>query len=472
MTSREIINMADFQFLSPFWLWLFIPLVVSLLLSAKKHHQHSAWQRVIEPQLLKHLLVQTPQQKSSPVKWLLAATAAVGILALANPVWEKQPSPVFQTTQSTVLVLDLSASMNAADLAPSRMEITRLKIMDLLKRTGEGQVGLVVFAGDAFTVSPLTRDNDTIRSQLRALSPELMPVQGSRLDLGLIEAGKLLQQASVKAGDIIALADGFELSPAIKAVKDLTQQGHRVSLLGIGTLQGAPVSNGQGDVMRDANNTPVLAKLDEQRFQELAALSNGIYKRLQYDNSDIDALLSMPVLHTERNEKQQTQQQRWKENGPYLVLLLLPLMALLMRRGWLMSVVLVLLVPQPQQAIASSWDDVWTNLWYNNEQQASTSLSAESKQQPQRAIDLSQRPEVKGSAFYKQQNYEQAVEQFNKLNDADAHYNRGNSLARLGKYQQAIEAYDQALSQQPQMQDAIDNKKGNQHDQKSQKKVL
>jgi len=444
--------MTDFHFLDPEWLLLIIPVLMMLVVSRFRQSSASAWQNVIEPQLLQHLL-QNPGATASPwLKLLSVAGTLLAIIALANPAWEKQPESVFETPRALVLVLDLSASMNAADLAPTRLVRARLKIRDILERSVEGQTGLVVFAGDAFSVAPLTRDSETITSQLRVLEPGIMPVQGSRVDLGLEQAGKLLEQAGIPAGDILVIADGLENTQTNIITRKLHQQGHRISFMGVGTLEGAPISNGRGDVIRNPNNTPVLARLAEDRFQKLAEAGGGRYTRIALNNSDIDYLLDMPALnHDKQLNETLAAQNRWKQTGPYFTLLLLPLAALAFRRGWLMLFMLVIITPLPDTAYAFSWQD----LWKTPEQQASEALM---QQRHEAALELSSNPDVLGSAYYRQQQFEQAFNQFKQSRGADADYNQGNALARMGKYQEAIEAYDRALQQQPDMQHAIDNK--------------
>ena len=123
--------MADFHFLAPAWLLLIFPLLGLLAWLYRRSSSSSAWQQVIEPQLLQHLL---HEQQSSQKRWpyiLSLITGLLAIIALANPVWEKKPQSVFQTPRAMVIVLDLSASMSAADLAPSRLVRARLKVQDI-----------------------------------------------------------------------------------------------------------------------------------------------------------------------------------------------------------------------------------------------------------------------------------------------------------------------------------------------------
>ena len=445
--------MADFHFLHPEWLLLIIPVLLLLVFSRYTRSNSSAWQNVIEPQLLQHLLHGPDTHHKPWLKIISLIVSVIAIIALANPAWEKKPESVFQTPRAMVLVLDLSASMNAADLAPSRLVRARLKIRDILERSLEGQTGLVVFAGDAFSVAPLTRDNETITSQLRVLEPRIMPAQGSRVDLGLEEAGKLLEQAGIPAGDILVIADGVQNTQTEIVTRKLHEQGHRISFMGVGTSEGAPISDGQGDVIRDRNNTPVLARLDDDRFRKLAELGGGRYVRIALDYSDIEQLLNMPALSRDKqHEKALAEQNQWKQTGPYITLILLPLAAFAFRKGWVMSLMLAAIItPLPNPAYAFSWQD----LWKTPEQQASDALT---QQRHEEALKLSSKPDVLGAAHYRQQQYAEALEQFKKSQGADADYNQGNALARMGKYKEAIDAYNKALKQQPEMQDAIENK--------------
>lgn len=444
--------MDKFHFLAPQWFWLLIPLGLILAWLSRISERNTAWQKVIEPQLLHYLLINKPSQQRWLPLLLVTLTGLLGIFALANPAWEKKPQSVYQTPRAMVIVLDLSASMNAADIKPSRLFRARLKIQDLLNLETEGQKGLVVFAGDAFSVTPLTRDHATIISQLRVLEPDIMPIQGSRVDLGLLKAVELLEQAGISRGDILLIADGYRSEKTLSVARDITKQGHRLSVIGVGTEIGAPISNGQGDVIKDNQGKPILASLNEERLKQIADIGNGRYSLLTTSNDDLNVVLDqLPLSLTDDKTEMSFENNQWQEKGPYLVLLLLPLAALAFRRGWLMVLLLVGFMPLPETAMALTWND----LWETREQQASAALQ---QQQHEQALNLSDNPAVKGTALYRQQKYAEAYEQFKQLEDADAAYNAGNALARMGKYQEAIEAYDQALNLQAGMQDAIDNK--------------
>ncbi len=442
--------MTDFHFESPLWLLALVPLALLLWALLNRPDGGSSWRNVIDERLQPLLLEGQNGSRNRRWFWLLATGWLIAVIALANPAWERKPRPVFQTDTARVIVLDLSTSMTIADLRPSRLARAKFKIRDLLDLNQEGQLGLVAFAGDAFTVTPLTRDNDTIAALLDALEPSIMPVQGSRADLGLLQAGDLLKQAGIPRGQIILIADGAEPSPAIAAAKALHRQGHRISVLGIGTEQGGPLPG-----IRDANGKPIVVALQRDVLKQIAAAGGGIYRELSNGDVDIRELLADTPggLSDTGSQSDDLTQQEWKAEGPWLVLLLLPLAALSFRRGWLLGPLLVFAIgSQPSQLMASPWED----LWLRKDQQAAQALqSGKYEAAEQIATD----PMTRGSAAYKAGKYDQALDAFSQGHGADAAYNRGNALARLGKYQEAIKAYQEALKLNPDMSDAKTNKK-------------
>jgi len=168
----EALNMLDsFHFLRPWWL-LFTP--IWIWLSYHVWHtgqQQNGWSSLCDPALLSYLVGESGQQKSTSKLWLAAISMAglIASIALAGPVWKQLPQPVFQATSAMILVLDLSRSMDAADVKPSRLIRAKQKLQDILAARTEGQTGLIVFAGSAFDVVPLTTDNKAILSLLSSL---------------------------------------------------------------------------------------------------------------------------------------------------------------------------------------------------------------------------------------------------------------------------------------------------------------
>lgn len=446
----------EFHFLQPQWFWLLLPLLALLWRLGGTGGGDSAWQRVCDRELLPFLLVHPAGRASRLPVWLLAGGWLLAVLALADPVWEKQPQPVFRSQDARVIVLDLSRSMLAGDLAPSRLERARYKVTDMLSQNREGQTGLVVFAGDAFVVAPLTSDTDTIQALLPPLEPALMPIQGSRVDLALQQAGELLRQAGLGHGEILLVTDGYTGSTAPAVAAQLDADGYRVSVLGVGTEEGAPLPDGRGGYLRDAQDAIVVPGLDPSALRKLAVAGGGRYATIHTNNADIEQLLAAySPLPGAGAAAEQTGMQTdiWESRGPWLVLLLLPLAALVFRRGWLLIIVAMIGtgITTPRPAMAFGWED----LWLRSDQQASRALQ---EGDPEKAAELAQDPLLRGTAEYQAGAYQQAADAFASTSGANAHYNQGNALAQLGKYEEAIEAYDRALGEQPGMADAEHNK--------------
>ena len=451
---------GDFHFLRPLWLLALLPLAALWWWLRQARGSDRAWQTVCDPHLLPHLLITRHSGNQPLLLWLLALAWLLTVLALAGPTWSQRPQPVFQSLETRVIVLDLSRSMAAPDLKPSRLARAKFKVADILAQNEDGQVGLVVFAGDAFVVVPITQDTATIRNLLPALDVDLMPVQGSRVDLGLAKALDLFTQSGINQGSVLLICDGANGQAAADAAQQLATEGFSVSVLGVGTAQGAPIPSTEGELLKDANGTIVIPRLNDQELRALARVGEGRYTRIRADGADLDQLLAVNGINLLSDHVQRTDQrsESWQEQGPWLVLLLLPFAALAFRRGWMLALLLCLFAPPPAsfaQATSNPWSELWTGLWQRRDQQAQTALANDN---PQRAVELATDPWQLGTAAYRAGDYGQAAESFAQLDNPSGHYNLGNSLAKLGQYAPAIAAYDKALAEQPDMEDARINR--------------
>ncbi|TXH68763.1 MAG: VWA domain-containing protein [Thiothrix sp.] len=448
--------MADFHFLYPhaFWFLLLLPPLWFWILRRRK--QQSGWHELVDPALAPFVLTGRERWQSLASLLLFSLITALSVLALAGPAWEKKEVPVFRQQQALVIALDLSASMYAQDLSPNRLEQARFKVMDILqKRKGE-QTALVVFAGDAFPVSPLTDDIKTIEAQMKNLTPDIMPVQGGALGLAIERSLELLQQASAKTGNILLITDGMtDDAQALKAASLAVTQGVNVSVLGIGSVTGAPIPLANGGFLQDAHGKTVMPKLDVTSLKALAQAGNGVYATAGIGDADVNRLTS--AWESKAGEQNlisggQRQVDTWVNAGVWLVLGILPLVALLFRRGWLLSLSLVVLcLPQAQPVQAS----IWTDLWATPDQQAQAALQAG---QAKQASELFKDPNWKAAASYKAGDFEQAAKLYSADQSVEGLYNYGNALARLNKLPEAIKAYEQVLAQNPKHEDARYNR--------------
>lgn len=452
-----------FHFLHPAWLLALLPLAL-LAWPWLRSTADNAWQRVVDAPLLPLLMVGGPQHHSATRRgaWVALVAGVIAVLALADPTWQRRPQPVFQTQAARVVVLDLSRAMNATDLKPSRVVRARYAVDDLLKQAAEGLTGLVVYADDAYTVTPLTRDAGTIRSQLAVLSPGLMPsagrVEGERADRGLAKAGELLRQAGVVRGQVLLLADGVadgRLEATTHEAAALRAAGYRVSVLGVGTPAGAPLTDAEGRLLQGDEQGLVMARLDSAALRQVASAGGGEWLKLDAGGASLAHWLRSDRATVVQGDSAGAESQAWVERGPWLLLLLLPLGMLAFRRNALLALTAVVLLPwlalQPQPAMAATWGD----LWQRPEQQAAQLLA---RGDYDRAAQLTTDAGRHGAAEYQRGDYQQALADFGRATDPAASYNRGNALARLGRYADAVAAYEQALKIDPADADARANK--------------
>lgn len=442
--------MESLHLIRPLWLLALMPLLFISWRLWHRQRRGGNWQRVIDPMLLPHVLIGNPGKSSQWPVVLFTLAGLLSILALSGPAWKQLPQPVFKQQSALVLVLDLSRSMDSTDIKPSRLTRARHKISDILKRRKEGQTALVVYAAGAFTVSPLTDDTRTIENMMNSLDTGIMPAQGSDVGLGLKKAMQLMKNASIHKGDILLITDGIE-SISKSFFEQVKSEGYRVSILAAGTEQGAPIPN-QGGFIKDNHGRIVVPRLEVKKLQQAARAGGGRFATIQASDDDIQYLLAGLNIDKLDADSEATELKTdvWQEEGPWLLLLVLPIAALAFRRGYLALVILIIL-PLPEPAMALSWDD----LWKNTNQQAYELLQQD---QAEQAAYKFNDPQWKAAAQYKAKQYQQSLEQLDGINTADAHYNRGNSFTQLGQLDEASKAYDQALKLDPNHEDARFNK--------------
>jgi Ca-activated chloride channel family protein len=421
----------------------------------KLAHQAGNWSKVISAELLPFLMQSDAQGENRLTRSFMMGAAGCWLLfclALAGPSWNQLPQPVHKEDAALVLMLDLSPSMLAEDVAPSRLIKARYKMIDILKARQQGFTGLVVYGGEAFTVSPLTEDGNTIISLIPTLHPGLLPVYGSNTEDGIDAAMDLIKNAGYQQADILLLTDGVSRAAFGDISSQLKSRNIRLHILGVGTAEGAPIPMGNGGFVKDKNGSILLPKLDSSALRQLADLGGGKFVSMSNDDSDINHLLQAVAsdFPTTTEVRDQTFDV-WEDYGYWLILLLLPLLLASFRKGVVFVIILAptLLNAPPTEA------SIWPGLWLTDDQQGYKALQ---QGDAEAAQGLFENPQWQASAAYKNQDYKTAVEQYSQGKSADDSYNLGNALARSGDLDGAIKAYDQALKIQPDMDDAIANR--------------
>ncbi len=447
----EITALSEFHFLRVEWLWLLPLWGLVLWFLPKIQSSQIDWAQWIAPPLQRLFVVssQISQHRKKQLQVGFALIWILGTLALAGPAWERLPQPLLVRDQARVILLDLSYSMLATDLQPNRLERARYKIEDLLNRFQEGQTAIVLYAGDAHTLVPLTEDVETIRTLLPSLHPSLMPVRGSRPDLAFENVIEMLNQVDIQNSHLVWITDGID-DQQVKPLQNLlSSQRHKLTVLAVGTPSGAPIVLEKGNYLKDTNNNIVIPQLDLAPLRAVAEALGGQVLPVQYDDSDLERL----VASEEKDQGFQEQEEelttdRWREEGPWLFVLLLPLVAMIFRRGWLFVLVLT-----SWPSLSEAWE--WRDLFINDNQRAYELLE---EGQAAEAAQTFEDSTWQGIASYKAQEYEAALQHWSNEESPITSYNRGNALARNGKLPEALQAYDQALAAKPDWEDAQFNR--------------
>lgn len=435
--------------LRPFWL-LALPLPVWLLWRLwHRQRQTGRWQRLL-PEAFHAALLTRGKLRNSRLPWVLLGVAwLTACLALLGPSWQHIEQPSLSRSAPLVILLDTSQAMLATDIRPSRLEQAKRKILDLLQAREDAQTAVVVFAGSAHTLVPLSNDRATTQNLLDALKPDLMPEPGHRADLAVAQGIELLKQGANGRGRMLLIGSSLDEQERTTIQKLLRTSNQPLLLLGVGTEQGAPIPREDGSFLKDDRGAILIPRLDDNALRRFASSIGGLYQQVRVDDTD---LLNLQLLERSGGslaQDESTRLEAWQDQGYWLLLPLLLLAALAGRRGWLFC--LALFIFNPQQAGAVTMED----LWWRPDQQGMRLLDSA---RPDEAAERFEHYQWQGYARYQAGDYAGAAVQFGRGDSASDHYNRGNALAHNDELQAAIEAYEQALEIDPELELARRNK--------------
>ncbi len=462
---ESIINTpSDFHFIRPWWLLAVTPLGLLGAWLLLTRTRNKPWSEVIDADLLTHLL-DVPANTRAAVKkrwpvYVVALAWLISCFALAGPSWQRLPQIVEKKADVMVVIVDMTLSMYATDVTPSRLLRARYKLLELLARRKEGQTALIAYSGSAHIVSPLTDDSKTIAALVPALSPEVMPSIGSNAGAAFDIAADLIAASGSTSARIVWLTD--ELLNKDRSHIESVVARYSVDLvtLGIGSKQGGLIKLPDGKFIKDNDRKLITAKLNRTALQQFIAEQGGRYIDLRTDNSDVEYLLSESLfdsgnLALDKVRDNQRTVERWRDQGAWLALLLIPMVLLSFRRGWLLSITCCAVLIAPHDAYAQTWATTWQDLWLTQDQQAAKLLQQGNADQ---AAELFNNSQWQGVANFKAGKYAESTNNLKGIDNANAHYNRGHALAHDGKLDAAIAAYDSALALSPNMVDAKTSK--------------
>jgi Ca-activated chloride channel family protein len=438
----------------PYWFrpwWLLLVPLLGWLLWQLWHRQKRAgrWQMILPPAFHAALL-RGGSGRDSKLPWIALGLAwLLTLFALLGPSWQRVEQISQKPADPLVVILELTPEMLATDVPPNRLEQARRKLFDLLQVRSDAQTAIVVYAGSAHTLVPLSDDLATSHNLLDALKPSLMPAAGHRADLAVLKALALLDQAALGDGRILLIGSSLTEQERLGIRRALSGKSTQFLMLGIGTAEGSPITQEDGSFLKDEQGAIRVPRLDEPTLKAFVNDLDGRYRHARLGDTDLRALGLLDGPRHLRDDGQTLRLDTWADQGYWLLLPLLLLAACAGRRGWLLCLPLLLVLPQPSYAFD------FQDLWLRPDQQG---LHLLRKKRPAEAAQHFENHQWQGVALYEAGDYAGAAQRFAEGNDAHAHYNRGNALARSGELEAAIDAYEQALERQPDLRPALTNK--------------
>ncbi|HHJ11973.1 MAG TPA: VWA domain-containing protein, partial [Chromatiales bacterium] len=316
-------NLSDFHLLRPLWL-LALPAWLWLAWWVTQGLGEGRWRKLIDPRLMPHVLVRAARSRQGRrLAGLIALWGVLVIGALAGPTWQKRPVPVYRPDLPLLVLFDVSRSMDGDDLRPTRLRRARFLLEDVIDAYRAGPIGLYAFSARPFLVAPPTHDRRTLHHLSASLSTDLVPVQGSRLDLALKRALDDLDQTAVPRANVLLFTDQHRPQPeALMLAARFRQAGHRLNVVAVGTPEGAPVPV-PGGLARDARGQLVVTRPDVGFLGNLARAGGGGLFRLDGKTplSAMQILQAMLQPGPERQRQETTERaDQWVEAGPWLLL--------------------------------------------------------------------------------------------------------------------------------------------------------
>jgi Ca-activated chloride channel family protein len=444
---------GDFHFLRPAWLLALAAAAALAWIVSHHDDMRTKWRHAIAPHLLDRLLLERRATRRIRPVHLTILFLVIGAIAVAGPTWRHERSPFVEDTAPLAMAIDLSQTMDATDISPSRLERVKLKVRDLLELRQGARTAIFVYAGSAHMVLPLTDDAKLIETYVDSLATRIMPVAGKNTAKALEVIEAALARETVP-GTILFMSDGIE--PAAFDAFARHAGRNEIMVLGVGTAEGGPVKTGKGDYLTNAAGARVFAKLDVDALKRLKSETGIQLATITADDQDVQWIARRAQAHLQ--EAQTEGNTRWEDVGWWLLVPIALLSALWFRRGWTIrwtaAILLAgLMMPQPR-AQAAEWK--LANAWLTPDQQGRMAFDRGDFDQ---AAGLFADPIWKGIALYRGGKYDAAVDAFARMDTADAWYNQGNALAHLGKLPQAVASYRQALKKRPDWPEATANLK-------------
>lgn len=303
------------RFEDPIYLWmlLIIPILVLVRFIVWRKRKRNL-RKFGDPSLLKEMMPDVSKYRPTIKFCLLLSAITLLVFMIARPQVGSKISHEKREGIEVLIALDISNSMLAQDVIPSRLEKSKLLIEDLVDHFTNDKVGLVVFAGDAFVQLPITNDYVSAKMFLQNINPSLITTQGTDLARAISLSQSCFTQREHIGRAIIVITDGEDHEGgALEAAREAYKKGINVFILGVGTSKGAPIPDGNGGYLKDNSGQTVLSALNEQMCQQVAKAGNGVYihvdntsdaqEKLNKELSKLQSGISETVVYSEYNEQ-------------------------------------------------------------------------------------------------------------------------------------------------------------------------
>jgi Ca-activated chloride channel family protein len=461
----------DYGFLSPQGLLLGVTLLVLLILGWRSSKLRAAARSSLglphaRPLLTRHLLS--------------LGTCLLLILAVSRPFWGSEDIESESSGVDVLFLVDISRSMYAQDVPPSRIELAKRKMKDLVQGLSSSgassRFGITVFAGDGYTVCPVTTDRGVLAQFIDVISPDLVTSLGSNLKAGMVAALGRLDELALRHSRLILISDGednfFDQTELVRAI---SEKGVRVDALGVGTTAGTTITLPNGAPVIDASRQPVRSALNEDSLRAIVSAGGGVYVRASLDDSDVLTLSQPSIQSGVPSVTHKSQIRTYREFGPWLTLVAL---VMIIVTAWNRRINPLLLVPlivvtsfsdfafSETPAAANDNTPMLAYSQFESYRKGDYKRAAEEYSQ---ALQRSPRDRALlfglASSLYRLGKFTESAEAFHQLADSstsgreyfESTYNEGNSLLALGRYDDAIDAYWRALDSKPGDPSALHN---------------
>ena len=461
-----------FRFEDPIYLYLLVLIpLLALLRFFMVHQQKKRLRRFGDPELVRQLMPDVSRFRPLVKFCLLLAALALLIVTLARPQFGTKISHEKRTGIETIIAMDISNSMLAEDVTPSRLDRSKMMVENLVDHFTNDKIGLIVFAGDAFIQLPITSDYVSAKMFLSNIDPSMISVQGTDIAKAIDMASHSFTQQEGIGKAIIVITDGEDHEGgALEAAKNAKEKGLRVYVLGVGSPQGAPIPTGDGNYMKDQTGQTVMTGLNEEMCRQIAEAGGGAYIHVE-NNSSAQDQLDAELDKLAKKETESTIYSDYDEQFQAVAIIVLLLLILetclleaknpvlknisLFKRKKVATVICLLLTATTLMAQGDRQLVRQGNKQFragnNKEAEVSYRKAVEKNpRNPQACYNL-------GNALMQQQKDSAAVAQFetaakletNPIRRAQAYHNMGVVCQGKRMYGEAIEAYKEALRNNP-----------------------